>query len=136
MNTEDLLFSIVPTERRAATVYYCGALIVRRRGTGMFGMEAKGITHLVMTNVEWLHATPPDGPFEEPIDRLTPRQRVILTAVLSGEPYQLCAEELEISERTMRDAASMLCSHFGVSSRTELMRKFWNGDFPCADDAT
>ncbi|MFO8140705.1 MAG: response regulator transcription factor [Marinobacter sp.] len=57
------------------------------------------------------------------LDRLTKREQVIYTAVISraGAPSRVIAEDLHISEHTLRNHLTAIYSKLGVSSRLELL---------------
>ncbi len=53
---------------------------------------------------------------------LSPQQRQIVEAIASGYSNREIADELRLSERTVKYHLSRICSRFGVSGRMELAR--------------
>jgi DNA-binding NarL/FixJ family response regulator len=54
--------------------------------------------------------------------RLTPRERAIARAILAAKTNRLIAEELGISEQSVKNRLSQLYRKAGVRNRLELMR--------------
>ena len=57
-----------------------------------------------------------------PAVRLTPREQAILQLLLSAQPNKSIADELGISEQSVKNRLTKLYRKFGVSSRLQLMR--------------
>lgn len=56
--------------------------------------------------------------------KLTPREKAILKGLLSAQPNKSIADELGISEQSVKNRLTKLYRKFGVSSRLQLMRLF------------
>jgi DNA-binding NarL/FixJ family response regulator len=56
---------------------------------------------------------------EEPVERLTPREREVLALIGRGLPNKLIARELELSEKTVKNHVSQVLAKLGVSDRTQ-----------------
>ena len=56
---------------------------------------------------------------EEPLDRLTPREREVLILVGRGFPNKLIARELELSEKTVKTHVGHVLAKLGVTDRTQ-----------------
>jgi DNA-binding NarL/FixJ family response regulator len=56
---------------------------------------------------------------EEPIDRLTPREREVLVLIGCGFPNKRIARELEVSEKTVKTHVGHVLAKLGVSDRTQ-----------------
>jgi DNA-binding CsgD family transcriptional regulator len=56
--------------------------------------------------------------------KLTPREEAILKLLLSAHPNKSIADELGISEQSVKNRLTSLYRKFGVSSRLQLMRLF------------
>jgi len=56
--------------------------------------------------------------------KLTPREQEILKLLLSAQPNKAIADELGISEQSVKNRLTRLYRKFGVSSRLQLMRLF------------
>ena len=56
---------------------------------------------------------------EEPLDRLTPREREVLVLVGRGFPNKLIARELDLSEKTVKTHVGHVLAKLGVGDRTQ-----------------
>ena len=56
--------------------------------------------------------------------KLTPREQAILKLLLSAQSNKSIADELGISEQSVKNRLTRLYRKFGVSSRLQLMRVF------------
>ena len=56
---------------------------------------------------------------EEPIDRLTPRERQVLQLIGRGLPNKQIARELDLSERTVKTHVGHVLAKLGVADRTQ-----------------
>jgi NarL family two-component system response regulator LiaR len=56
---------------------------------------------------------------EEPLDRLTPREREVLVLIGRGFPNKLIARELDISEKTVKTHVGHVLAKLGVTDRTQ-----------------
>jgi DNA-binding NarL/FixJ family response regulator len=56
--------------------------------------------------------------------KMTPREEAILQGVLAAKSNKAIAEELGISEQSVKNRLTMLYKKCGVSSRLQLMRAF------------
>jgi NarL family two-component system response regulator LiaR len=59
------------------------------------------------------------GGAQEPLDRLTPREREVLKLIGRGLPNKLIARELELSEKTVKTHVGHVLAKLGVSDRTQ-----------------
>jgi NarL family two-component system response regulator LiaR len=59
------------------------------------------------------------APGEEPVERLTPREREVLEMIGRGLPNKLIARRLEVSEKTVKNHVTHLLAKLGVSDRTQ-----------------
>jgi NarL family two-component system response regulator LiaR len=59
------------------------------------------------------------GGEQEPLDRLTPREREVLMLIGRGLPNKLIARELELSEKTVKTHVGHVLAKLGVSDRTQ-----------------
>jgi NarL family two-component system response regulator LiaR len=56
---------------------------------------------------------------EDPLDRLTPREREVLELIGRGFPNKRIAQELDISEKTVKTHVGRLLAKLGVDDRTQ-----------------
>jgi two-component system, NarL family, response regulator LiaR len=56
---------------------------------------------------------------EEPLDRLTPREREVLVLIAHGFANKRIAQELAVSEKTVKAHVSHVLAKLGVSDRTQ-----------------
>jgi NarL family two-component system response regulator LiaR len=56
---------------------------------------------------------------EEPLDRLTPREREVLALIGRGFPNKLIARELGLSEKTVKTHVGHVLAKLGVTDRTQ-----------------
>jgi len=56
---------------------------------------------------------------EEPLDRLTPREREVLQLIGRGFPNKRIARELDISEKTVKTHVGHVLAKLGVTDRTQ-----------------
>ncbi|MGI8478319.1 MAG: response regulator [Gaiellaceae bacterium] len=56
---------------------------------------------------------------EEPLDRLTPREREVLILIGRGFPNKRIAQELGLSEKTVKNHVGRVLAKLGVSDRTQ-----------------
>ena len=56
---------------------------------------------------------------EQPIDRLTPREREVLILIGRGFPNKLIARELGLSEKTVKTHVGRVLAKLGVTDRTQ-----------------
>jgi two-component system, NarL family, response regulator LiaR len=59
------------------------------------------------------------GAEEEPVDRLTPREREVLQLIGRGFPNKQIARELDVSERTVKTHVGHVLAKLGVADRTQ-----------------
>jgi DNA-binding NarL/FixJ family response regulator len=56
---------------------------------------------------------------DEPVDRLTPREREVLVLIGRGVPNKLIARELSLSEKTVKTHVGHVLAKLGVTDRTQ-----------------
>jgi NarL family two-component system response regulator LiaR len=56
---------------------------------------------------------------EEPLDRLTPREREVLVLIGRGFPNKRIARELDVSEKTVKTHVGHVLAKLGVTDRTQ-----------------
>ena len=107
----------------------CSALgFYRRHARLKFTPRESRITHIVLTEVAWLHELgwPEDRGVQVPA--LSRRERLTLNLLISGTNQKVIASQMGISPNTLRDYVKSVYRHFGVHSQAELMHRFFQGD--------
>jgi DNA-binding NarL/FixJ family response regulator len=56
---------------------------------------------------------------EDPLDRLTPRERQVLVLIGRGFPNKRIARELDVSEKTVKTHVGHVLAKLGVTDRTQ-----------------
>jgi two-component system, NarL family, response regulator LiaR len=56
---------------------------------------------------------------EDPLDRLTPREREVLVLIARGFPNKRIARELDVSEKTVKTHVGHVLAKLGVTDRTQ-----------------
>ncbi len=89
--------------------------------------EAK-ITHILLSEVPWLHDTAwPHHP-RSGISHLTGRQRTVLGLLLQGRQRKQIAEALALSVHTVNGYVKLIYETFDVHSHAEIIRRFHHGN--------
>jgi DNA-binding CsgD family transcriptional regulator len=118
------VYSVNPTLRSVVWFY-------RLADREQFGDRERCLTHLVISQVDWLHRAGVGLPKRDPrLNELSPRQREVLLLLLAGEGRKQIARRLRLSEHTVTDYLKSLHKHFEVSTRSELLAKFISGATP------
>jgi DNA-binding NarL/FixJ family response regulator len=76
------------------------------------------------SKMDWAHHYRSDLPAKEKALKLSPRQRQVLSFLLSGDSLKEVAQKLALSEHTVGDYVKQIYKHFAVSSRAELSALF------------
>lgn len=120
---EPLLLSFFPIDEDAATrvVFY------RRSQRLGFALREKQIVSLLFGQVEWLHRHGAHPQAQQQVLKLSPREREVLTLMLSGDSRKKIAVKLGIKEYTVAGYQKKLHRSFGVTSRAELQAHFFFG---------
>lgn len=121
---DDFLYSLYPL----GEPYYVSAIgLYRRSGRPRFSVEDRRLTHIVLSEVPWLHtAGLPEQALAVP--SLTPRQRTVFLLLLEGHDRKRIAQLLELKPYTVKDHIEAVYRHFDVSSQVDLMRRFALGN--------
>lgn len=105
-----------------------GIAVYRAVGEPQFDEREAKITHILLSEVPWLHFTAfPDKASQE-ITRLYPRHRTVLNLLCEGWGRKKIAGHLGLSIHTVHGYAKAIFSHFGVHSQSELVTRFSRGD--------
>lgn len=131
------IFSLYPLEHGVLS----GIGLHRRLGKPDFTPRQKLITHIIVNEVDWLHRTdlPDHVGVEAP--KLSPRRREVFAYLLMGWSRKRIASELGLTPNTVAGYQKDIYKLFGVTSQSELIVQFLQGDSPSpgidsADQAT
>ncbi len=116
----DLMLSAYPVDDQNVSTIG----LYRSFGAAPFSEREKCITHLVLSEVYWLHLS--DWPEDKgvTVPKLSPRQRVVLNLLLEGLGRKQMAAHMDIAENTVSGYVKDVYRHFDVHSHAELMKKF------------
>ena len=93
-----------------------------------FSARDARITHILLSEVPWLHETAwPHYPRAD-VTHLTARQRTVLGLLLQGHKRKQIANSLELSVHTVNEYVKLIYETFDVHSHAELMRRFHHGN--------
>ncbi|MGE9296624.1 MAG: helix-turn-helix transcriptional regulator [Puniceicoccales bacterium] len=98
--------------------------LYRRVGEVPFTARELALSHIVLSEVQWLHQSGWPEDRGATVPTLFPRQRTVLNLLLDGLSRKQIAHCLEISENTVSGYAKDIYRHFSVNSQPELMQKF------------
>jgi DNA-binding CsgD family transcriptional regulator len=118
---EHLLFSMYPLSAAS----FSGIGIHRRLGRTPFTLRQRVITHLIISQIDWLHRAGTDVEAnDDALLNITSRQREILIHLLGGDGRKQVARKVKLSEHTVNDHIKDLYRRLGVQSNTQLLAKF------------
>ena len=89
--------------------------------------EAK-MVHIVTSEVPWLHVHESPEAVLTTVPRLPVRQRLALELLLQGHSRKTIAEDMDISINTVSGYVRDIYRFFGVTSQSQLVRRFFRGD--------
>ena len=123
----DTLFCAHPIPDQSNILSILG--LARRAGGEPWTPREARLAHIVFSEVSWLHVAEvvpqEDG---RTIAPLPPRQQTVLTLLIDGKVPKEIATSLGLSVNTVRTYVRDIYSHFNVSGRAELLRRFMTGD--------
>lgn len=102
--------------------------LFHHRGREPFTDRQSRITHILLSEVEWLHGAQQSNPLGQDVPQLSPRQRVVLIMLIEALDRYEIARLLHISPHTVKDHMKAIYERFKVSSQLELIRRFRFGD--------
>jgi FixJ family two-component response regulator len=85
------------------------------------------LLHTASRQIEWLHPYGTTVPATDKVLKLSPRQRQVLSFLLTGGTLKEVAQKLGLSEHTVGDYVKQIYKHFSVKSRAELFAHFISG---------
>lgn len=124
LGIDHFLYSIYPLD--ASTVSAIG--LYRHVGRASFTPVQRRLTHIVLSEVKWLHEAGLPQDEGRSVPQLSPRLRTVLVLMLEGHDRKRIASLLGISPYTAAEYMRAVYRHFKVSSQLELIRRFTIGD--------
>ena len=121
---DDLLLSLHPVEPGVRSEIR----MHRQRGRAPFGVRERDLVHAVSGAVAWLHRADLHARDRHSFDKLSRREREVLSLLLSGHGRKQIAAELRLSEHTVGDYAKEIYRHFAVHSRGQLLARLLPGN--------
>ena len=119
------MHSIFPLEEPGV---FSGVELYRFVGNPAFSSRDRRLTHIVLSEVDWLHRADFPANRGAGVDQLSHRQREVLILLLEGRHRADIAELLRISPHTVNDHIKAIYRHFKVTSQIALIRRFREGD--------
>lgn len=100
----------------------------RMAGRSGFTPVQRRLTHIVVSEVPWLHwAGVPEDPGES-VPGLTPRLRTVFGLLLEGWSRKQIADHLGLSIHTVAEYTKSVYRHFGVNGQVALISRFRVGN--------
>ncbi len=121
---EQVIQSIRPSQRGALS--HIG--LYRRPGSPPFITRESRITHILLSEVPWLHDDVLSNDLGSRVTRLSPRQRITLNLLLEGQTRKQISEHLELSPHSIDSYVKEVFRFFNVHSQPALIARFQNGD--------
>jgi DNA-binding CsgD family transcriptional regulator len=110
---------------------FVSAIVVYRPNEApVFTPRESQITHIVLSEVPWLHMAGWPEDRGAGVPQLFPQQRVVLNLLIDGMDRKTIATTMGLSENTIAGYTKDVYRHFDVHSQPQLMRKFLTGNLP------
>ncbi|QDU55501.1 helix-turn-helix transcriptional regulator [Aeoliella mucimassa] len=122
---DDFLYSIYPLGGDDM----CSAIgLFRHVGREPFADHHRRVTHIILSNVEWLHFAGLPEHRENAVPQLTPTQRMVLVYLLEGRRRSDIAELMHITENTAKVHVRNVLKFYDAKDQLDLVCKFRAGD--------
>lgn len=122
---DDFLYSIYPLGGDDM----CSAIgLFRHVDREPFTDQHRRVTHIILSNVEWLHFAGLPEHRENAVPQLTPTQRMVLVYLLEGRRRSDIAALLHVSENTAKVHIRNVLRFYDAKDQLELVCKFRAGD--------
>lgn len=122
-----VLMSTYPLENSSGMSGSSTALY-RRHGMPDFSERERRISHIVLSEVAWLHEMGWPEDRGATVPKLYARQRIVLNLLLEGLDRKSIARNLGISVNTVSGYCKEVYRHFNVNSQAALMARFYLGN--------
>ena len=124
MGIDHFIFSLVPLEDG----YVSGVGLHRGVGRPDFTIRERRMTHILISQVDWMHRIDLPEDAGRHTMEFTPRLRVVFSFLLRGWNRKRIAEHIGITANTVAGYQKQVYRHFGVSTQSELLAQFVTGD--------
>jgi DNA-binding CsgD family transcriptional regulator len=121
---EHFILSIRPSQSGALSQI----ALYRRPGSLPFTSRESLITHIILSEVPWLHDDVLSNDLGSTFTLLSSRQRLTLNLLLEGQTRKQISQHLELSPHTIDGYVKEVFRHFGIHSQPELIARFQTGD--------
>ena len=108
--------------------FFSGIAVYRKCEEERFGERERKIAHIMMAEVPWLQVNQSPETVLANVPRLPVRQRLALELLLQGHSRKTIAEDMDISINTVSGYVRDIYRFFGVTSQSQLVRRFFRGD--------
>lgn len=108
--------------------FFSGISLERRPGQPNFSARERRMVHITTGEIDWLHFNPSLSQPTFQVRQLSPRLRTVLTLFCEGNSPKQIAMTLGLSANTIPGYMKALYKHFGVTTQTELLLRFFSGD--------
>lgn len=102
--------------------------VYRNANQPLFTERESRITHILLSEVPWLHLQGWPNERGQSAAQLAPRMRTMLNLLIEGWSRKRIAAELGLSLHTVHDYVKQIYVHFGVHSQAELLVRFTKGN--------
>jgi DNA-binding CsgD family transcriptional regulator len=103
-------------------------VVYRPNEAPVFTPRESQITHIVLSEVPWLHMAGWPEDRGAGVPQLFPQQRVVLNLLIDGMDRKTIATTMGLAENTIAGYTKDVYRHFDVHSQPQLMRKFLTGN--------
>ncbi len=107
---------------------FSGVGLYRFVGNPAFSSRDRRLTHIVLSEVDWLHHADFPANRGPGVEQLSHRQREVLLLLLEGRSRPDIARLLGISTHTVNDHTKAIYRYFDVGSQIALICRFKEGD--------
>jgi DNA-binding CsgD family transcriptional regulator len=123
---DDCIVSVQRHEKNSTDEGSLRVLMVFRKWDAptRFGVRERRLVDILHAGLEWMYHAEATMERVTRATELSPRLRQTLVCLLAGDTERQTAERLSLSIHTVHDYVKALYTHFGVSSRSELVSRW------------
>lgn len=123
-NDSDLGDCVVSLHRSSERAYTMAICCYRsQKDPARFTPRDRILLHTLHASLDWIYRAEESSQRVNLASALSPRLRQTLERLLAGETERQVSRKMNISVHTVHDYVKMLYTHFGVSSRSELVAR-------------